>query len=425
MKVLIVGSGAREHALTWKALQSPLTNAVYCAPGNAGTAAIAINTDLEATDVDGIARFVKDRGVELTIIGPEAAVAAGLADRLTAEGRLVFGPTKVAGQIESSKAYAKALMERVGVPTPAFRVFDNPATAKDFVRGERRPFVVKADGLARGKGTLVPRDVEETLECIDSLMLKKTVGAAADRIVLEEKIEGREVSLMALVDGERVLPLAPACDYKRAFDGDRGPNTGGMGGYSPVSFFASEDVDRAVGTVLRPVVDALREEGSPYGGCLYAGLMVGASGMQVLEFNARFGDPETQLVLPRLETDLIALLEAAARGHLGDVTASWSVRSSVGVVLASGGYPSTYTTGYPIEGLGRVEPGVLVFHAGTAADPSGYVTAGGRVLTVVGLGDSISDARERVYRNVERIRFQGASYRQDLALRELEAPALP
>ena len=425
MKVLIVGSGAREHALTWKALQSPLTDAVYCAPGNAGTAAIAINTDLEATDVDGIARFVKDRGVELTIIGPEAAVAAGLADRLTAEGRLVFGPTKVAGQIESSKAYAKALMERVGVPTPAFRVFDNPATAKDFVRGERRPFVVKADGLAQGKGTMVPRDVEETLECIDSLMLKKTVGAAADRIVLEEKIEGREVSLMALVDGERVLPLAPACDYKRAFDGDRGPNTGGMGGYSPVSFFAPEDVDRAVATVLRPVVDALREEGSPYGGCLYAGLMVGASGTQVLEFNARFGDPETQVVLPRLETDLIALLEAAARGQLNDVTIYWSVRSSVGVVLASRGYPSTYATGYPIEGLGRVEPGVLVFHAGTAADPSGYVTAGGRVLTVVGLGDSISDARERVYRNVERIRFQGASYRQDLALRELEAPALP
>ena len=425
MKVLIVGSGAREHALTWKALQSPLTDAVYCAPGNAGTAAIAINTDLEATDVDGIARFVKDRGVELTIIGPEAAVAAGLADRLTAEGRLVFGPTKVAGQIESSKAYAKALMERVGVPTPAFHVFDNPATAKDFVRGERRPFVVKADGLAQGKGTMVPRNVEETLECIDRLMLKKTVGAAADRIVLEEKIEGREVSLMALVDGERVLPLAPACDYKRAFDGDRGPNTGGMGGYSPVSFFAPEDVDRAVATVLRPVVDALREEGSPYGGCLYAGLMVGASGTQVLEFNARFGDPETQVVLPRLETDLIALLEAAARGQLNEVTIYWSARSSVGVVLASRGYPSTYATGYPIEGLGRVEPGVLVFHAGTAADPSGYVTAGGRVLTVVGLGDSISDARERVYRNVERIRFQGARYRQDLALRELEAPALP
>ena len=425
MNVLIVGSGAREHALTWKALQSPLTEAVYCAPGNAGTAAIAVNTEIEATDVERIARFVKDRSVELTVIGPEAAVAAGLADRLIADGRLVFGPTKVAGQVESSKAFAKSLMERVGVPTPAFRVFDDPASAKDYVRGERRPFVVKADGLAKGKGTLVPRDAEETLECIDTLMLQKTVGSAADRIILEEKIEGREVSLMALVDGEHVVPLAPACDYKRALDGDKGPNTGGMGGYSPVSFFGPDDARSALQTVFKPVVDALRADGSSYRGCLYAGLMVGEAGIQVLEFNARFGDPETQVVLPRLETDLIPLLEAAARGALTDVNPSWSVRSSVGVVLASHGYPAAYTTGHPIEGLGKVDPGVLVFHAGTAVEPSGYVTSGGRVLTVVGLGDSMTDARERVYRNVERIRFQGVTYRHDLALRELEAAALP
>jgi phosphoribosylamine--glycine ligase len=425
MNVLIVGSGAREHALTWKALQSPLTHAVYCAPGNAGTAAIAINSDIEATDVDGIAGFVKDRAVDLTVIGPEAAVAAGLADRLTAEDRLVFGPSKNAGQIESSKAFAKSLMERVGVPTPAFRVFDNAPSAKDFVRGERRAFVVKADGLAQGKGTLVPRDADETLECIDMLMLQRTVGAAADRIVLEEKLEGREVSLMALVDGERIVPLQPACDYKRALDGDKGPNTGGMGGYSPVSFFGPNDVQHAVDTVFRPVVDAMREEGMLYRGCLYAGLMVGAAGLQVLEFNARFGDPETQVVLPRLETDLIALLEAAARGQLDDVKSSWSSRACVGVVLASRGYPGTYAMGYRIEGLGTIEPDVFVFHAGTAADPSGYVTAGGRVLTVVGLGDSMTDARERVYRNAERIRFEGATYRHDLALRELEVAALP
>ncbi|HET9848481.1 MAG TPA: phosphoribosylamine--glycine ligase [Candidatus Dormibacteraeota bacterium] len=425
INVLIVGSGAREHALTWKALQSPLTDAVYCAPGNAGTAAIAVNAEIEATDVDRIARFVKERSIELTVIGPEAAVAAGLADRLIAEDRLVFGPTKAAGQIESSKAFAKSLMERVGVPTPAFRVFDDPAKAKDYVRGERRAFVVKADGLAQGKGTLVPRDAEETLDCIDTLMLQKTVGSAADRIVLEEKIEGREVSLMALVDGDHVVPLAPACDYKRALDGDKGPNTGGMGGYSPVSFFGSDDVTGAVQTAFKLVVDALRADGSPYRGCLYAGLMVGEAGIQVLEFNARFGDPETQVVLPRLETDLIPLLEAAARGALSNVNPSWSARSSVGVVLASHGYPSAYTSGHPIEGLGKVEPGVFVFHAGTAADPAGYVTSGGRVLTVVGLGDSMTEARERVYRNVDRIQFQGVTYRRDLALRELEAPALP
>ena len=425
MNVLIVGSGAREHALTWKALQSPLTDAVYCAPGNAATAAIAVNTGLLATDVDGIARFVAEREVSLTVIGPEVAVAAGLADRLAAAGRLVFGPTAAAGRIESSKAFAKSLMKRAGVATPAYQVFEDPARAKDFVRGERRPFVVKADGLAQGKGTLVPRDAEETLECIDTLMLRKTVGAAADRIVLEEKIDGREVSLLAMVDGERVVPLPPACDYKRALDGDKGPNTGGMGGYSPVGFFGSDEVDRAVATVLAPVVQTLRHDGTPYRGCLYAGLMVGPAGVQVLEFNARFGDPEAQVVLPRLDGDLVPLLEATARGALGDVNPSWSARPTVGVVLASRGYPGTYQTGYPIDGIGTIERDVFVFHAATTASSAGYVTSGGRVLTVVALGDSMGEARERAYRNVERIRFQGMTYRRDLALREVEAPALP
>jgi phosphoribosylamine---glycine ligase len=424
MNVLIVGAGAREHALTWKALQSPLTDAVYCAPGNAATAAIAVNTGLEATDVDGIVRFVSERDVSLTIIGPEAAVAAGLADRLGASNRLAFGATAAAGRIESSKAFAKAVMARAGVATPAYQVFDDPARAKDFVRGERRAFVVKADGLAQGKGTLVPHDAQETLECIDTLMLRKTVGAAADRIVLEEKIEGREVSLMAMVDGDRVLPLPPACDYKRALDGDKGPNTGGMGGYSPVSFFGAAEVEGAVSDVIEPVVRTLREDGSPYRGCLYAGLMVGPSGVQVLEFNARFGDPEAQVVLPRLEGDLIPLLDAAARGELGDVKPSWSARSSVGVVLASHGYPGVYQTGFDIGGLGTIERDVFVFHAGTAAGPGGYETAGGRVLTLVALGDSMGEARDRAYRNVERIGFEGMAYRRDLALREVESAVL-
>jgi len=425
MNVLVVGAGAREHALTWKALQSPLTDAVYCAPGNAATAAIAVNTGLQATDVDGIARFNAARDIGLTVVGPEAAVDAGLADRLAQSGRLVFGPTKAAGRIESSKAFAKSLMARAEVATPAYRVFEDPTSAKDFVRGERRPFVVKADGLAKGKGTLVPRDAEETLECIDTLMLRKTVGAAADRIVLEEKIDGREVSLMALVDGERVVPLPPACDYKRAFDDDKGPNTGGMGGYSPVSFFDDDDVARAVETVLRPVARVLREDGAPYRGCLYAGLMVTPSGVQVLEFNARFGDPEAQVVLPRLVDDLVPLLVATARGDLAGVTPSWSPSASVGVVLTSHGYPGTYQTGYPIDGLGTLEAGILAFHAGTTAGGTGYLTAGGRVLTLVALGESMAQARERAYRNVDRISFHGVTYRRDLALRELSAPALP
>jgi len=383
-----------------------------------------VNTGLAATDVDGIARFVAERDVSLTVIGPEAAVTAGLADRLIGSGRLVFGPTAAAGRIESSKAFAKSVMTRAGVATPAYQVFDDPARAKDFVRGERRAFVVKADGLAKGKGALVPRDAEETLECIDTLMLRKSVGAAADRIVLEEKIDGREVSLMAMVDGDRVLPLPPACDYKRALDGDKGPNTGGMGGYSPVGFFGQGHVDRAVADALLPVVQALRQDGTPYRGCLYAGLMVGSSGVQVLEFNARFGDPEAQVVLPRLDGDLIPLLEATARGALGDVKPSWSTRSSVGVVLASRGYPGTYQTGFPIDGLGTIERDVFVFHAGTAAGPGGYETTGGRVLTLVALGDSMGEARERAYRNVERIHFEGMVYRHDLALREVESAVL-
>jgi phosphoribosylamine---glycine ligase len=425
MNVLIVGSGAREHALTWKALQSPLTEAVYCAPGNAATAAIAVNTGLAATDVDGIARFVAEREVGLTVIGPEAAVAAGVADRLRQAGRLAFGPTRAAGQIESSKAFAKALMVRAGVPTPAHRVFADAGSAKDFVRGERRAFVVKADGLAKGKGTFVPRDTDETLECIDTLMLRRSVGTAADRILLEERVDGREVTLMALVDGERVVPLQPACDYKRALDQDRGPNTGGMGGYSPVGFFGDDAVERAVAEVLMPVVQGLREAGTPYQGCLYAGLMVGPAGPQVLEFNARFGDPEAQVVLPRLAGDLIPWLEAAARGALQGVRPEWSNRPSVGVVLASKGYPGACQTGFPIQGLGRIERDVFTFHAGTAAAPSGYVTAGGRVLTLVSLGDSFAEARERAYRNVDRIQFQGMTYRRDLAQREVEAVALP
>ncbi|TMD85494.1 MAG: phosphoribosylamine--glycine ligase, partial [Chloroflexi bacterium] len=279
-------------------------------------------------------------------------------------------------------------------------------------------------GLAKGKGTLVARDMEETLECIDTLMLRRTVGAAADRIVLEEKLDGREVSLLALVDGERIVPLPPACDYKRVLDGDRGPNTGGMGGYSPVSFFGPDAVERAVATVLMPIVQRLRDEGTPYRGCLYAGLMLGAGGIQALEFNARFGDPEAQVVLPRLESDLIALLEATARGDLGGISGSWTSRSTVGVVLASRGYPGTYTTGHSIEGLGTIERDVVAFHGGVAADSSGYVTAGGRVLTLVALADSMAEARERVYRNVDRIHFEGMTYRRDLAQREVEAPAL-
>ncbi len=424
MNILVVGSGAREHALVWKALQSPLTRAIYCAPGNAGTASIAINLPVCATDVESLRRVVGERAIDLTILGPDAAVAVGCADAIGETGRLVFGPTAAAGRIESSKAYAKELMKRAGVPTPEFRVFSDPVSAKDYVRGEGRAFVVKADGLAKGKGTLVPGDVAETLEAIDSLMIARIVGSAGDHIVLEEKIEGREVSLMAFVDGCRVIPMVPACDYKRALDGDRGPNTGGMGGYSPPGFFSAADVEAACAEILQPVIEALEADGAPYRGCLYAGLMVTHQGVRVLEFNARFGDPEAQVVLPRLKGDLIPILEAAARGDLSGAALEWSTQATVGVVLASRGYPGAYQTGRVIQGLSSLERDVFAFHAGTAAGPEGYQTAGGRVITLVALGDSLPGARDRVYRSVERVRFEGMTFRRDIAQREIQAPVL-
>ncbi len=422
MNVLVVGSGAREHALTWKVLQSPLSQAVFCAPGNAATGAIAINAPIAATDVDGIARFAHERDIDLTIVGPEAAVAAGLVDRLTSVGRLALGPTAAAGRIESSKVFAKTLIHKLGVPTPAFQVFQDASAAKAHVQKEDRPFVVKADGLAQGKGSIVPRDVAETLEAVDTLMLSRTVGSAADQVLLEERIEGREVSLLALVDGERVVPMVPACDYKRALDDDRGPNTGGMGGYSPPGFFTDADVRYAVAMVFKPVVDELRAQGTPYRGCLYAGLMMGPTGMQVLEFNARFGDPEAQVILPRLSGDVLSAFQAAAAGRLDTDSLVWSDRASVGIVLASRGYPGNYQTGHRIDGLSTLERDVFAFHGGTIAGPDGYRTAGGRVLTLVGLGDSLAQARDRVYRSAERVRFEGMAYRRDIAQREIAAP---
>lgn len=424
IRLLVVGSGAREHALIWKALQSPLTTAVFCAPGNAGTASIAVNVAIPPNDVAGLARFVREREIDLTIIGPEIAVAAGLADELAVNGRLVFGPTKEAGQIEASKVFAKTLMQKAGVATPPFRVFEEAAAAKDYARGEGRAFVVKADGLAKGKGTLVPRDMVETLEAIDELMVARRVGAAADRILLEEQLSGHEVSVLAFVDGTRVAPMVPACDYKRALDDDHGPNTGGMGAYSPPGFFTIDDLEATRAKVFQPVVDALREAGTPYRGCLYAGLMMTSDGMQVLEFNARFGDPEAQVILPRVVGDLVPALEAAARGELPAEPARWSSRPAVGVVLASRGYPGSHASGALISGLSRLERDVLAFHASTVGSPDGYRTAGGRVLSLVALGESLAEARERVYRNVERVHFEGMAYRTDIARREVPAAQL-
>jgi phosphoribosylamine--glycine ligase len=423
MKVLVLGSGAREHALVWKALQSPVTTAVYCGPGNAGTEAIAVNVDLDPEKADAVVAFVAERGIDLTVIGPDAAVAAGVADALEARSFAVFGPTRAAGRIESSKAFAKELMARLKIPTPAFRVFEEAAAAKDFVSGEKRAMVVKADGLARGKGVFVPGSVEETLEAIDTILVARVFGAAGARVVVEERLEGREVSLLAFSDGARVVAMVPACDYKRAFDGDHGPNTGGMGAYSPPGFLPDGFTHQVTESILAPVIDALAQAGTPYRGCLYAGLILPSGGgpPQVLEFNARWGDPEAQVILPRLEGDLIPLLQACARGALDPAAVRWRPEAAVGVVLAARGYPGVVARGLPIIGLAGLEPGVFAFHAATAMGETGLVTDGGRVLTVVAMGATVAAARERVYRNVEHVRFEGMMHRTDIAQREVEA----
>jgi phosphoribosylamine--glycine ligase len=421
VKVLIVGSGAREHALTWKALQSPLTDAVFCAPGNAGTAAIAANVPIAPADADGIRRCVAERGIDLTILGPEAAVAAGVGDAVRSLKQHVFGPDQAAGRLESSKVFAKEILRKAGVRTPDFKVFRDSAEAKAYVRSEGRAFVVKADGLAKGKGTIVPRDANDTLEAIDRLMVARAVGAAADQVLLEEKLEGREVSLLVLTDGQRTLLLPPACDYKRALDHDRGPNTGGMGAYAPPPFFPQDPAAEVCRTVIEPVLRVMAEAGTPYRGCLYAGLMLHGGQVSVLEFNARFGDPEAQVILPLLGDDLVAAMAAAAAGDLAGSRLNWSSGAAVGVVLAAAGYPGSPRTGDRISGLASLPSDVYAFHAGTAATASGYQTAGGRVLTLVARADTLAAARERAYQAVTKIAFDGMLYRRDIALRELPA----
>lgn len=441
MNVLVIGSGAREHALAWKLTMSPQVRDIYVAPGNGGTGFIARNLDIPALDFDALIRAVIMNGIDLTVVGPDNPLAAGIVDRFQERGLPVFGPTKAAARIEASKVFAKELMLRHGIPCASGEVFDSSERAKAYVEQHPMPVVVKADGLAQGKGVTVCSTREEAIRAVEVAMEERVFGAAGDRIIVEECLVGREVSLLAFVDGETVVPMAPACDYKRVFDGDEGPNTGSMGAYSPPSFFTSDMVEQVRKTILEPAVRALAQEGSPYTGVLYAGLMVTQEGPKVLEFNARFGDPEAQVVLPQLQSDLVDLLLACVHGRLHQQPIRWSQEACVGVVLASAGYPGEYQTGFSVEGLDQLEDGVLVFHAGTKARqwaPPGWrdlwrgrpetvtsevlsgriETAGGRVLTVVARGQSVAEARRKVYANVSRIRFEGCHYRTDIAARE-------
>ncbi len=420
MRVLVVGSGGREHALVWKLSRSHEVGEIIVAPGNAGTASVAENVAVGATDLPGLVHLATERRIDLAVVGPEQPLALGLVDALQAAGVAAFGPSRQAARLEASKSFAHEMMSMCGVPCAVSQAFTDIHPALDYAANLEPPFVVKADGLAAGKGAIITATHREAEDALRDILEKRVFGAAGDRVVIEEFLVGREVSLLAFSDGVRVAPMVPSCDYKRALDGDRGLNTGGMGCYSPPGFFDAALAEHAVEIAIKPIIRAMADMGQPYRGVIYAGLMVEGTDIRVLEFNARFGDPETQVILPRLDCDLASVLLACARGDFDPGTVQWKPGASVCVVMASGGYPGPYRTGVPIDGLDLVDNDVVVFHAGTRLDDGGRtVTAGGRVLNVVAAGDTLAEARERVYANVPRIEFADMMYRTDIALREV------
>lgn len=415
MRVLVVGGGAREHAILWKLAQSARRPRLFAAPGNAGTSALAENLPVAADDIDGLAAAARARAIDLTIVGPETPLVLGVADRFHAEGLRIFGPSAAAARIEGSKAFAKRLMRDAGVPTAPFAVFDDPADARAYVRSRGAPIVVKADGLAAGKGVVVAQTTDEAIAAVDDAMTGGAFGAAGERVVIEERLSGQEVSVFCFTDGEHATPLVAACDYKRVFDGDRGPNTGGMGGYSPPPWWDAALERRVRETCIEPVIRELARRGAPYVGALYGGLMLAADGPAVIEFNARLGDPEAELILPRLETDLLDVADAALDGGLPSLDLRWRGDCAVGVVLASEGYPGAYETGRAISGLAEAGKSALVFHAGTAALGGRVVTAGGRVLTLVGVAPTMEEARTKAYAAANAAAYEGKRHRGDVA----------
>lgn len=416
-KVLVVGSGGREHALAWQFARDGGVE-LYAAPGNPGIASIARCLPIAATDLQSLANAADGLGIDLTVVGPEAPLAAGLADAFATRGLLVFGPSQEAARLESSKVFAKTLMRRARIPTARFDVFENPTDAAAFVRRINRPVVVKADGLAAGKGVVVARTASEAVEAIESLMVRRVHGEAGARIIVEEMLEGEEVSVLAFVHGTRVWPLLPARDFKRAADGNTGPNTGGMGAVAPPSL-PPNLVDAVTAHVLEPAAVAMAADGQPFTGVLYAGIMLTTAGPYVLEFNCRFGDPEAQVLLPLLNVPLADTLFDILRGREPELC--WTEEAAACVVLASGGYPGTYRTELPIAGLDRVPEDVVVFHAGTAMSGGRVVTSGGRVLNVVGRGATISQASQRAYAAIAGLHFDGMQYRADIG-RAFAAP---
>jgi phosphoribosylamine--glycine ligase len=419
MKVLVVGSGGREHALVWAIRRSARVTALFVAPGNAGTGAVAENVDIAATDIDALVAFARERAIDLTVVGPEAPLTAGIVDRFREAGLACYGPTAAAARLEGSKAFAKEFMQRHHIPTAAFSVFDDAAAAKAFARSLDAPLVVKADGLAAGKGVIIATTHEDAERAIDDMMIGKRFGAAGGRVVVEAYLEGEEVSVHAICAGGRALLLPSSQDHKRAFDNDAGPNTGGMGAIAPVPWIGDDELKRVRSEIIQPVLDGMQSEGTPFTGTLYAGLMWTRSGPKVLEFNTRFGDPETEVLMPLAGDDIVDLFAAAAADELP--AGAWtSDGAAATIVLASGGYPDSYPTGLAIDGLEGDVQDTMVFHAGTRLDDGRVVTAGGRVLAVTGWAGNLRGALDAAYRRARTIRFDGAFMRSDIGRRHLD-----
>ena len=418
MKLLVVGSGGREHAIAWRLAQSPRVQKVFVAPGNGGTAKENGLENVAISEIGKLADFALAEGVHLTVVGPEAPLADGIVDLFRSRGLRIFGPTKACAQLESSKQFAKEFMTRHGIPTAAFAAFTEARAAHDHIEARGTPIVVKADGLAAGKGVFVAGSKDEAHRAVDQILVERAMGAAGSRVVIEEFLDGEEASFIVLADGAHILPLATSQDHKRLRDGDQGPNTGGMGAYSPAPVVTPELHARVVREVIQPVLKGMAEEGHPYSGFLYAGLMIdGAGKARVLEFNCRLGDPETQPILLRLRSDLFELIEGAVEGKLDRLKAEWDRRPALGVVIAASGYPDSPRKGDTVTGLPAPEEDLRVFHSGTALSDGAAVTSGGRVLCVTALGDTIRMAQRRAYEAVERIRFDGMQYRRDIGFR--------
>lgn len=415
MKVLIIGSGGREHAICWKVNQSPLVKKIYCMPGNAGISEIAECVDIKVEDLDAIVDFALEQNIDLAIIGPEVPLVMGLSDRLKENGIKAFGPNKMASEFEGSKAFSKKFMEKYNIPTAAYGVYDNPKDALEGLKNFNEPVVVKADGLAAGKGVLICQKMEEAVEGIKSIMENRQFGEAGDTVVVEEFLTGIEASLLCFVDGDRIIPMESARDYKKAFDNDEGLNTGGMGCFSPNPIYTDKLQKFLDENVLSNIIDGFKNDGIDYHGVLFIGLMIENDEAKVLEFNVRFGDPETQVVLPRMKSDLVEVMLKTIEGNLSKEDLTWHDQESVTVVLASGGYPEGYEKGKKISGLDSMDKDIIVFHAGTKFNGSDVVTNGGRVLAVTCVADNIEKARERVYSNVPKIEFEKKQFRTDIA----------